>query len=1640
MLPHDRHRERRQHDTAPHLLRDARQLLDRRLLQGGRVRVRAGSCPPRGSASARKTSGSRCSRATRSSASAPTRRRSRPGASVGVPRERIVLLPALGELLAGRARPARAARAASSTSTAAWSGAPRTTCPGGDNERFLEYWNLVFMQYDQDPIGTLTPLPAKNIDTGLGLNRMALIQQGVADDLRDRPVRAAHGARPRAGRAGDDRRARAADPRRPLARGMTFLIADGVVPSNEDRGYVLRRVMRRAIQQGHRIGIERPGLPARVRRRRDRARWAAPTRSCARAATTIQQVGRGPRRRASAARSSRARGCSTRSWLKARREGIGAEDAFRLHDTYGFPIELTREIAAERGVPFGGDEPSSTRLMDEQRARSSAGANGPRRRRAPTSCARSRAEPTRVHRLRAPRAAHDGRRPCSSATGARWSSSPSRRSTRRAAARSPTSGAIECEDGDCRARSPTSCARATTRRSSSRPVEGELKPGERVVARVDPAARHATAANHTATHLLHAALRERLGTHVHQAGSYVGPDKLRFDFTHGHAPDRRGAARRRGPGQRLDRCATTPCARSRRRSTRPSALGAMALFGEKYGDVVRMVEIGDGSYSRELCGGTHVRSTAEIGVFKILVGGLQRVQRAAHRGGHRPRGGRAAARATTRCSREVGGRAARVPAERALDAVADAAARRSRRRRRRAPAERRGRRRRAGRARRRRSTARACSPRSSRRRTPRRCSTLADRVKGKLGDTAAIVLGTAADGRVHLVAAVAPALVERGVKAGEIVKAAAQVAGGGGGGRDTMAQAGGRDPGQAPRGDRRRAGGDRGRARLGVAPRRPSGAASLVRVLALDYGSARCGCALSDPTGTLATPIDPSSGPPPARGFARLAELVREREVERVVVGLPLSLSRRATPTQTRETRAFAERLADAVAVPVELYDERFTTAIAARSGGDRARARTRAPPRCCSRTGSRATPARRTAVTRRSFGARRRRRSRERERAAEREAARLERERRRAAARGGRAERASASPSARGGRAERARRRPSRARRAEPTRDRREPEPSRPPPAAARARPPTPSRAGPTPSPCPTPARAERGTGRAAARPPRLAARGAGAPPARRRLRAAAAREPADADRRARAARRGPAGHAAARAGSDAAPAAHGPLPRPQTEPTSTRPIGTGGADRRRARVAAAALPPSPAPRRPPSASSRRPPPRLRRIWPCSRCPRAWLVWFASCSSSPSTATGPGPSACSIPPGATAGEIGDLLAERGVVDSGFFFALRAASRRRARRAAARARYTPAQRHVLRRGARRADHAARRPPPVVNVTIPEGRRAARPRRCVARRRACKGSYLAATRRSRRARARATTAPRAARSTLEGFLFPATYELRSRGATAARLVDRAARRVPGRNFAQGRPAPRRGARTSRRYDVLMIASMIEREAQVAERPPAHRRGHLQPPQAGHAARHRRDAPLRAEQLDRARCASPSCSRDSRLQHAHAPGPAADADRQPGPGVAAGGGATRRTCPYLYYVVKPCGNGAHAFSVDRRAVPARRQRLQPRAGQAAAARSPSTLRRAMTPPRRPRLAGRPQPLAGDAQRGLAALGLAASRYQRLPVPPELFAETVARRCPPRASPGANVTIPHKEAALALADDAPPTRPARSARPTR
>jgi alanyl-tRNA synthetase len=567
------------------------------------------------------------------------------------------------------------------------------------------------------------------------------------------------------------------------------------VPSNEDRGYVLRRVMRRAILQGRALELE-PGFLRRYGERVREVMGAAYPELGERADAIDTWLG--------AEEDAFGRTLETglanlnAQIARARGEGserIDAEDAFQLHDTFGFPFDLTKELLAEEGL--GVDEQAFERLMDAQRVRARASAGGGEHgERSPRERAREFAEGT------AAKSSFTGyeteeQQTTVVAVGVDGGQSLVK------LAESPfyaagggqiaDVGTIESANGDCRARVQDVFRLGEDQVLAVVLERGELKSDERVLARVDHMARHATEANHTATHLLQAALRARLGGHVRQAGSYVGPDKLRFDFSHGQGlsaeelcdvEDQVNAwIARNDPVRAI----TTTLDEARR-------LGAMALFGEKYGEVVRMVEVGAGEYSRELCGGMHVRSTAEIGPFRVLsetssaanvrrieaVTGpaavellrehdrllgeiartlrttpgqaLETVQAREHarkeleqqlkRGGGASAGAKVDLAALLAGADELAGVPVLTASVEGLDAKA--------------------------------------------------LLELVDHLKGQL-DGAVIVLASAIGERVGLVVSVAPELVARGVKAGAVVKVAAAVVGGGGGGRDTLAQAGGRD-------------------------------------------------------------------------------------------------------------------------------------------------------------------------------------------------------------------------------------------------------------------------------------------------------------------------------------------------------------------------------------------------------------------------------------------------------------------------------------------------------------------------------------------------------------------------------------------------------------------------------------------------------------------------------------------------------------------------------------------------------------------------------------------------------------------------------------------------------------------------------
>ena len=628
-------------------------------------------------------------------------------------------------------------------------------CPRCD--RFLEFWNLVFMEYELRADGTLTPLPRQNVDTGMGVERLAAIMQDVRSVYETDGYQAIMSWIEAESGVAWDANETATKAHRVLAdhgRGMTFLVGDGVTPSNEGRGYVLRRIIRRAVQHARTIGLEDLWRLADVVVEQMGA-WYPELREDPR---RIQEVLRAEEERFS---ETLARGMRLFEDVAAKGT-VSGEDAFTLTATYGFPVELTKELARERGLAV--DEESFARLMEEHREISRAGAGRGLERAA--TFAREAGFATEfvgyekldvLTQLGALEEFEDG------LFLAKLRESPFY----------PDGGGQVTDAGWLEKDGARAELVSAFRLGEDQALlfEGEgFAAGDRVRAVVPWRVRFPTMANHTATHLLHKALQEVLGDHVRQAGSAVRPDKLRFDFTH---PQALTAEERERVEELVNervfenlpvRALLTSLDEARN-------LGAMMLFGEKYGDVVRLVEVE--GFSRELCGGTHVRATAEIGPFAILsegsVGsGVRRIEAVtsgeafaylrarAHEAEELRRALDDARRDARKASSEGPAHAVVDERELEVDGVrlylaelenADA------------------------------DTLLAVSDREKQRRSP-----------------AVVVLGARDDGRVHLVVNVDPAVVDRGVDASAVVRAAAALVGGGGGGRPTMARAGGRDP------------------------------------------------------------------------------------------------------------------------------------------------------------------------------------------------------------------------------------------------------------------------------------------------------------------------------------------------------------------------------------------------------------------------------------------------------------------------------------------------------------------------------------------------------------------------------------------------------------------------------------------------------------------------------------------------------------------------------------------------------------------------------------------------------------------------------------------------------------------------------
>ncbi len=481
-------------------------------------------------------------------------------------------------------------------------------CGPGHCDRYMEIYNLVFMEYDLKPGNVLVRLPNANVDTGMGVERTACVLQAVDSvfDTDGFQLIMKWVAEQSGVAYGDSDLSRRAH--RVLAdhgRAVTFLIAEGIEPSNEGRGYICRRLLRRAIYQAKRIGLEGVHrLPAIVV---EQMGGAYPM--LREHAADIERIVRAEEEKFS---ETLARGMKVFDDL-AGNETISADDAFALVATYGFPIELAQELAEERGQPL--DLDGFTALMQEHREISrGAGESSTQQTAAQlVGAGRSASEFVGYAKTTALTAVIESAPVDAERQFVKLEESP----FYAASGGQVSDRGYVAVDGEEQRLDVVDVLKFGEDQVLVIDLAGHepLQAGTRVEASVNWSDRFPTMANHTATHLLQAALREVLGDHVKQAGSAVRPDKLRFDFTHDRplTPDERQRVERIVNEKVFEaipvRTFVTPIEEARK-------LGAMMLFGEKYGDEVRVVEI-DG-FSRELCGGTHVRSTAEIGPFLIV--------------------------------------------------------------------------------------------------------------------------------------------------------------------------------------------------------------------------------------------------------------------------------------------------------------------------------------------------------------------------------------------------------------------------------------------------------------------------------------------------------------------------------------------------------------------------------------------------------------------------------------------------------------------------------------------------------------------------------------------------------------------------------------------------------------------------------------------------------------------------------------------------------------------------------------------------------------------------------------------------------------------------------------------------------------
>ncbi len=497
-----------------------------------------------------------------------------------------------------------------------------------DSDRYIEIWNLVFMQFDRAADGTLTPLPAPCVDTGMGLERLAAVLQGVHSnyeiDLFQRLIDVAQKLT-----GCQDRENKSLRVIADHIRACAFLLVDGVLPSNEGRGYVLRRIIRRALRHGWMLGVRGDFF------------WKMVAPLVAEMGEAYPELAAKQAFVEDALRAEEQRfGETLEHGMKVFDEvtahagtTIAGEDAFRLYDTYGFPVDLTADIARERGM--GVDMPGFERAMAQQRKRARSSSRFESKSQLPAEVA-SRLSPTQFLGYETLTA------DCKVLAILREGGAVDALAPGEAAAiildRTPfyaesggqvgDSGALEHAGGRFEVRDTRKFGGQFHGHIGEWKGGAPLRVGDGVVARVDGARRQAIVLNHSATHLLHAALRETLGEHVTQKGSLVAPDRLRFDFSHFQPV--KPAELRRIEDRVNEQIRRNDAAEIRNMAYDDAiATGAMALFGEKYGANVRVLRMGD--FSTELCGGTHVARTGDIGLFKIVsesgvAAGIRRIE------------------------------------------------------------------------------------------------------------------------------------------------------------------------------------------------------------------------------------------------------------------------------------------------------------------------------------------------------------------------------------------------------------------------------------------------------------------------------------------------------------------------------------------------------------------------------------------------------------------------------------------------------------------------------------------------------------------------------------------------------------------------------------------------------------------------------------------------------------------------------------------------------------------------------------------------------------------------------------------------------------------------------------------------------